>query len=110
MTTEARDRLARTAFHTMTNLGTSNTVPDILREVVDAILTDYESLAALVDWAELLAAGERVGTIKSHTRWITTKIVPLFPQMNKEIKVREYRLADQPNGADAPTEQKGNQL
>ena len=55
MTTEARERLAWQLRNKA-----DVTLQEATR-VLDAILTSYDDLAALVDWAELLAAGERAG-------------------------------------------------
>lgn len=87
MTTEARERLIEgVAVAMYDQLGWANDGPwsEAASVALDAILTDYDALAALVDWPELLAAGERVGALR-HTGGTDC-----------------YR---QPNGADAPTEQ-----
>ena len=62
---------------------------------LDAILATHDALAVVVDWPELLAAGERAGKVEQ------IHLEGFGPFRS----VTSWRLADQPNGADAPTEQ-----
>ena len=90
MTTEARKRLTQKAV----NAGNT---------WLDAILADYDALAALVDWPELLAAGERQNRMMQLERTTGNFGEWTFDRH----KVNEWAVvADQPNGADAPTERK----
>ena len=91
MTTEARERLAWQLRNKA-----DVTLQEATR-VLDAILTDYDDLAALVDWPELLAAGDRVGALHTYT--------DTHGQASEDEWDEVWVLADQPNGADAPTGQ-----
>lgn len=67
---------------------------DASRTVEHHLAVNYDRLAVSVTWPALLAAGKRAGKLTSHIDWVTTKTVPLFPQMNEERKVENWRLTD----------------
>ncbi len=84
MTTEARERLidkiAAATTETAFECGGPCTRPEA-RAALAAILTDYDALAAVVDWPELLAAGERVGKVEQFNAlcWPTNPTGPMCP-------------------------------